>query len=69
MGDLADDLIHIYRDVALGQCLYDAGRIDDAIWQWGSGFQTQWGQHAASAIRALHCYLAQEDPSGLLNDS
>jgi hypothetical protein len=25
----------------------------------------RWGQHASSAIRALHCYLAQEDPSGL----
>ena len=69
VGDLADDLVDIYRDVALGQSLYEAGRCDDAIWQWGSGFQTHWGQHAASAIRALHCYLSQEDPSGLLNDA
>jgi len=69
VGDLADDLVHIYRDVALGQSLYEAGRCDDAIWQWGSGFQTHWGQHAASAIRALHCYLSQEDPSGLLSDT
>jgi hypothetical protein len=67
VGDLADDLADTYRDVALGQALYEAGRCDDAIWQWGSSFQTHWGQHAASAIRALHCYLSQEDPSGLLS--
>ena len=69
VGDLADDLAGIYRDIALGQQLYDAGRCDDAIWQWASGFQTHLGQHAASAIRALHCYLSQEDPSGLLSDA
>ena len=69
VGDLADDLVDTYRDVALGQSLYDAGRCDDAIWQWGSSFQTHWGQHTASAIRALHCYLSQEDPSGLLSNS
>ena len=65
VGDLADDLVDIYRDVATGLCLYDAGGIDDALWQWGFRFQTHWGEHASSAIRALHCYLAKEDPSGL----
>jgi len=68
VGDLADDLADIYHDVAIGLALYDAARVDDAIWQWGSSFQTHWGQHAASAIRALHCYLSQEDPSGLASD-
>lgn len=65
VGDLADDLMDIYRDVAMGLYLHDAGFIDDAIWQWGFNFQIHWGKHASSAIRALHCYLAQEDPSGL----
>ena len=69
VGDLADDLVAIYGDVALGLQLHDAGRIDDALWQWGFGFQSQWGQHASSAIRALHCYLAQEDPSGLSSNA
>jgi hypothetical protein len=69
VGDLADDLVAIYRDIALGLQLHDVGRIDDALWQWGFGFQSQWGQHASSAIRALHCYLAQEDPSGLSSDA
>ena len=69
VGDLADDLVAIYRDVALGLHLHEHGRTDDALWQWGFGFQSQWGQHASSAIRALHCYLAQEDPSGLCSDA
>ncbi len=65
VGDLADDLVEMYRDLAVGLHLHDAGFVDDALWQWGFGFQTHWGEHASSAIRALHCYLAFEDPSGL----
>ncbi|WP_372526157.1 DUF5063 domain-containing protein [Piscinibacter sp.] len=69
VGDLADDLVDIYRDVATGLCLYDAGSVDDAIWQWGFNFQIHWGEHASSAVRALHRYLSQEDPSGLSSDA
>lgn len=65
VGDLVDDLADIYRDLAVGLHLHDAGNIDDALWEWGFNFQAHWGEHASSAIRALHCYLAQEDPSGL----
>lgn len=65
VGDLADDLVEICRDVARGLALYDAQRVDDAIWEWAFNFQVHWGEHASSAIRALHCYLSQEDPSGL----
>jgi hypothetical protein len=65
VGDLADDLVDIYRDVSGGLAFHDAGCTDDAIWQWGFHFQTHWGKHASSAIRALHCYLSQEDPSSL----
>jgi hypothetical protein len=69
VGELADDLVAIYRDVALGLDLHERGRVDDALWEWGFGFQARWGQHASSAIRALHGYLAQEDPSGLCSDA
>lgn len=65
VGDLSDDLHDIYGHVAKGLHLHEMGRIDDALWEWGFGFQTHWGEHASSAIRALHCYLAREDPSGL----
>jgi hypothetical protein len=69
VGDLADDLVDIYADVALGLSLYDAGSAEDALWHWGFNFQIHWGAHASSAIRALHCYLSQEDPSGLSSDA
>ena len=69
VGDLADDLADMYRDVATGLSLFEAGSVDDAIWQWGFNFQTHWGEHASSAIRALHHYLSQEDPSGLSSDA
>ena len=65
VGELADDLVDIYRDVAVGLSLYEAGSVEDAVWHWGFNFQVHWGEHASSAIRALHCYLSQEDPSGL----
>jgi hypothetical protein len=65
VGDLADDLVDIYKHLARGLMLHAAGLPDDALWEWGFNFQMHWGEHASSAIRALHCYLAQEDPSGL----
>jgi len=68
VGDLADDLVNIYRHLVAGLELHECGRVDDALWEWGFNFQAHWGEHASSAIRALHCYLAQEDPSGLCND-
>ncbi len=69
VGDLADDLADIYRDLAAGLALYEAGSVEDALWHWGFNFQIHWGEHASSAIRALHCYLSQEDPSGLSSDA
>jgi hypothetical protein len=68
MGDLADDLVHIYRHLAAGLRLHELGKVDDALWEWGFNFQAHWGEHASSAIRALHCYLAQEDPTGLCSN-
>jgi len=68
MGDLADDLADIYHHLAKGLRLHELGKVDDALWEWGFNFQAHWGEHASSAIRALHCYLAQEDPTGLCSN-
>ena len=64
-GSIADDLVDIYRDVACGLILYDAGDHAVAIWGWGFNFRIHWGEHATGAIRALHAYLARENPDGL----
>jgi Domain of unknown function (DUF5063) len=58
IGDLADDIADIYRDVVSGLREYQAGRRAQAVWEWGFGFRHHWGEHATGAIRALHCLLA-----------
>ena len=63
-GDIADDIADIYRDVVRGLRLYEAGKQLEARWEWGFNFVNHWGEHATGAMRALHQYLAQNDPSG-----
>jgi len=54
VGDLADDLSDIYRDLVEGVELRKMGRYADAIWAWKFNFQIHWGEHALSALRAIH---------------
>jgi len=65
VGDVGDDIADIYRDVATGLRLFEAGDEGEALWEWGFSFRIHWGEHATGAIRALHGYLAQEDADGL----
>jgi hypothetical protein len=65
VGHVSDDIVDIYGDVAGGLILYDSDTRDEAGWEWGFNFRIHWGEHATGAIRALHAYLAQEDPDGL----
>lgn len=53
-GDLRDDLQDIYDDLRTGIREYEAGRKNNAIWDWKFGVDNHWGQHAVDAIRALH---------------
>jgi len=54
VGDLADDLADIYRDLVNGVALWNLGRYADAIWTWKFNFQIHWGEHALGALRAIH---------------
>jgi hypothetical protein len=65
LGDIADDIGDIYRDIIKGLKLYCAGRPADALLEWSESFRSHWGKQATSAIRALHCYLANKRPEGL----
>ena len=56
IGDLADDVADIYRDLTKGLALVDAGHIAEAQWELWFSFLTHWGRHASGAIRALHCW-------------
>jgi hypothetical protein len=68
-GSIADDIGDIYRDVARGLVLFESGKRAEALWQWGFNFRIHWGAHATGAMRALHAYLAHEDPDGLSQET
>ena len=57
IGSLSDDLADIWRDIGPGVAAIDhpeATSVNDVVWHWQASFETHWGQHAASAIAALH---------------
>ncbi len=56
IGDLADDLADIWRDLKGGLALYQKGNHASAAWEWKNSFNTHWGRHAASALYALQCW-------------
>ncbi len=55
MGDLGDDLLDIYKDIRRGLMLFEAGEVNDALWQWSFLFKIHWGRHAVGGLFALHC--------------
>ncbi|MES2299485.1 MAG: DUF5063 domain-containing protein [Pseudomonadota bacterium] len=63
IGDLADDLADIWRDLKEGLSLFDAGHVDAAQFEWRLHFNIHWGRHAASALYVLQCW-AGESPHG-----
>lgn len=65
VGSLADDIADIYRDVVTGLRMHRAGHSQEALHHWGFLFLHHWGNHATGAIRAMHCWLEQNDPEAL----
>lgn len=57
MGQLSDDFHDICNDVSRGLALWDAGHRIEAIWEWRFHRDAHWGNHATSALRALHWAL------------
>jgi hypothetical protein len=56
-GSLSDDFLDICSDVSRGLALWDAGHHNAAIWEWRFHRDAHWGNHATSALRALHWAL------------
>jgi Domain of unknown function (DUF5063) len=65
LGDLADDLADIYRDLKAGLNLFNRGYTREAVWEWKLHFNIHWGRHASSALYALHCYIADTGETGI----
>jgi hypothetical protein len=62
MGALDDDLLDIYSDLLKGFRIYGKGSSDqdlEAVWYWQLSFNTHWGRHLVSALRALHQLLSE----------
>jgi hypothetical protein len=57
VGDLGDDLADIWRDLKRGLVLFDKGHEHAAAWEWNEHFQIHWGQHAASAMDVIQCWI------------
>jgi hypothetical protein len=57
IGDLADDLADIYRDLKPGLRAtesQDDAVMGTALFQWQFSFQRHWGDHAVNAMKLLH---------------
>ncbi|SHG60966.1 DUF5063 domain-containing protein [Massilia sp. CF038] len=59
LGDLADDLADIWRDLKKGLFLFDAGDRAAAASQWQESFTIHWGDHAANALAVVHFWIGQ----------
>lgn len=60
VSSLADDLTDIYRDLADGLALWEAGRQTDAAWEWQFGYWSHWGRHLVNAARMLYFWQAED---------
>lgn len=56
LGDVADDLADIWRDIKPGILLYESGNREAAGYEWRESFNIHWGQHAANAIWILQSW-------------
>lgn len=54
LGEIADDLGDIYKDVKEGLLAFQSDLKALAIWHWHQTWAMHWGAHAVSALRALH---------------
>jgi hypothetical protein len=57
LGDLADDLADIWRELKAGLDLFDAGNVKAAAFAWRAGFIIHWGRHATSALSVLQYWV------------
>jgi hypothetical protein len=65
VGDIVDDLVDIYSEIAPGLTLFENGDIAAAKNHWQFWLSNHWGEHATSALRALWSYVAKREGSSL----
>lgn len=56
-GLLSDDLADIYQNIKYGLLLFEAGHIEEAIWEWKFNFNIHWGRHLVNAQSVIYSWL------------
>jgi hypothetical protein len=57
-GDIIDDLSDLHDDLAAGLMEWRKGNPGEALWRWRFSFESHWGEHVTSALRALFALSA-----------
>jgi hypothetical protein len=57
-GSLSGDVAEVAAALVHGLRHYETGRVDEALWWWQFSYLSDWGERAASALRALLSMLS-----------
>ena len=53
-GVISDDLAEIYLDIVNPLISFDAGHVNDAVWEWKFNIRGHCGDHIVDTMRAIH---------------
>ena len=56
-----EDIISIAEALHVGILEYEAGRINNAAWEWRCGVNAHYGRHLVDCLRALHFLRVNEE--------
>lgn len=56
-GSISNDVAVVAGALSHGLRHYDAGRVSEALWWWQFSYLSDWGERAATALRALQSML------------
>lgn len=60
-GLFSDDFADIYRDLKYGLDVFNAGHLEEAVWEWKFNYTIHWGHHLLDAQRAIWSWRSQID--------
>ena len=69
VGLISDDLADIYLDLVSPLVAFEAGRVNDAIWEWRFGLRGHCGDHLVDTMRAIHRLVHNHMPHDYVADT
>jgi hypothetical protein len=67
-GLISDDLADIYLDLLEPLSVFEAGRIQDAVWNWKFSIRGHCGDHIVDTMRAIHRLIHLHMPEDYVAD-